>query len=164
MMRTKLRTEMKSLMISFFTILLCSSAIAQVDPVGKDRVAIGGYDVVSYFKGTPWKGNPLFQAVHKTVVYYFISEQNKNAFSAEPDKYLPQYDGWCALAIGAQKKKVKINPETFKITNGKLYLFYNTQSALSGTKFNSLEPWIKDEENLIKKSDINWVGMKGKKN
>jgi len=139
-------------------------ANAQVDPVGKDHVAIGGYDVVAYFKpGKAIKGNPAISAAHNDAVYYFSTEENRQAFMKEPEKYLPQYDGYCALAIGAQKKRVNINPETFKVTDGRLFLFYNSTHALSGNRFNSLEPWVKDENRLIQKSDENWREMKPKR-
>jgi YHS domain-containing protein len=151
----------------FFLILVIlsgvQSAYAQVDPVSKDHVAIGGYDVVSYFKpGKAMKGNSTINAAHNNVTYYFSSEENRQAFVKEPEKYLPQYEGYCALAIGAQKKRVNINPETFKVTQGRLYLFYNSTHSLSGNRFNSLEPWIKDEDRLIQKSDENWREMKPK--
>ncbi|SKC47962.1 YHS domain-containing (seleno)protein [Ohtaekwangia koreensis] len=150
--------------IAFLSLFSGSSAYSQVNPIGKDKVAIGGYDVVAYFvsgKATP--GDPKIKTTHNAVIYYFSTIENQEAFIKQPTRYLPQYDGYCALAVGAQKKKVNINPETFKITNGKLYLFYNSSHALSGNKFNSLEPWLKDEEALIKKSNENWVSMSKKK-
>jgi YHS domain-containing protein len=163
-MRTAMHATPGSLFfIILVTLLDAQSANAQVDPVGKDHVAIGGYDVVSYFKpGKAMKGNSTIQATHDNVIYYFSSEENRQAFVKEPEKYLPQYGGYCALAIGAQKKRVNINPETFKVTQGRLYLFYNSTHSLSGNRFNSLEPWIKDEDRLIQKSDENWREMKPK--
>ena len=156
---------MKSLLIALLLFCFSGSLVfAQVEPVGKDNVAIGGYDLVAYFlPGKATKGSPDFKATHKTVIYYFSTAANRDAFVTNPDKYLPQYDGWCALAVGQQKKKVNINPETFKITDGKLYLFYNSSHKLSGTKFNSLQPWVKDESNLIKKANENWPSVNSKK-
>ena len=139
-------------------------AKAQVDPIGKDRVAVGGYDVVAYFDpGKATKGNTQITSNYKGAIYYFATEESKKTFVKSPEKYLPQYDGYCALAVGAQNKKVSINPETFKITDGRLYLFYNASHALSGNTFNSLEPWIKNEAELIRKSDANWPTLKQKK-
>jgi YHS domain-containing protein len=139
-------------------------AFGQVDPVDKNGLAIGGYDLVSYFNSLkPSKGKPEFKTVRDGVTYYFINAENQKNFEATPEKYLPQYDGYCALAIGTQSKKVSIDPMTYKITEGKLYLFFNGQLAFSGTKFNSLEPWMKDEVGLIKKSDQNWPKVKTKK-
>ncbi|HEY9007686.1 MAG TPA: YHS domain-containing (seleno)protein [Ohtaekwangia sp.] len=140
------------------------TAGAQVEPVGKDRVAIGGYDVVAYFKNEKAvKGSPGITATYNQVIYYFANPANRDEFVKQPQNYLPQYDGYCALAVGAQNKKVSINPETFKVTDGKLYLFYNGKLPFSGAQFNSLEPWSKDEDNLIKKANANWPALKASK-
>jgi YHS domain-containing protein len=153
-----------SIIILLSLTLISVQVSAQVEPVGKDNVAIGGYDLVAYFlPGKATKGNPEIKATHKTIIYYFSTAANRDAFVAGPDKYLPQFDGWCALAVGQQKKKVNINPETFKVTDGRLYLFYNSSHKLSGTKFNSLEPWVKDEKSLIKKANENWPTVNAKK-
>ncbi len=155
---------MKTAIAILILTILSIQSTAQVQPVGKDNVAIGGYDVVSYFlPGKATKGDPDIKAIYKGVTYYFLTTANRDAFVLTPEKYLPQYDGWCALAVGQQKKKVNINPETFKVTDGKLYLFYNSSHKLSGTKFNSLEPWVKDETNLIKKANDNWPAINAKK-
>jgi YHS domain-containing protein len=144
--------------------LIRTGAYAQTDPVSNDGVAIGGYDVVSYFKlNKAVKGSGDFQYKFNDVLYYFSDEQNKKDFIAAPIKYMPQYDGYCALAIGAQRKKVSIDPNTFKVKDGKLYLFFNGKLAFSGRTFNSIEPWNKDEDILIKKSEKNWPEVKNQK-
>jgi YHS domain-containing protein len=150
--------------ISIFLMFVTTTlAMAQVDPINRDGVAIGGYDVVAYFKnGKAVKGDPAIHAEVNGANYYFSSEENEREFLSNPDMYLPQYDGYCALAVGTTGKKISIDPKTFKITNGKLYLFFNGKS-FSGTKFNSLEPWIKDEPNLLKKADDMWPVVKQRK-
>jgi YHS domain-containing protein len=154
---------MKIVALSFF-ILLSFQLVAQVEPISKDGVAIGGFDLVAYFlPGKATQGYAEYAFKYKGVNYYFSSVSNKNAFALNPEKYLPQFDGWCALAVGEQKKKVNINPETFKVTDGKLYLFYNSSHKLSGTKFNSLEPWLKNESKLIQKANVNWQEVSTKK-
>ncbi|MDG2432017.1 YHS domain-containing (seleno)protein, partial [Flavobacterium sp.] len=82
---------------------------------------------------------------------YFSSESNKQAFIKNPLAYEPQYGGWCAYAMGETGDKVAINPTTFKIVNGKLYLFYN--SFLN----NTLKTWNKNQADLNKKADTNWI-------
>lgn len=154
---------MKPIYVCFivFAVLITNCAFAQIEPVGKDHVAIGGYDVVAYFKiNKAMKGRADLAANHNDVIYYFSNLENQNAFLKNPTDFLPQYDGYCALAVGAQNKKVSINPERFIITNNKLYLFFDGPLPLSAKKFNSLEPWIKDENNLIKKADVNWQTLK----
>jgi hypothetical protein len=136
---------------------------AQVDPVDKDGLAIGGYDVVAYFESNKAvKGHDDLAAVFNNARYYFSSEKNLALFQSAPEKYLPQYEGYCALAVGTTGKKISINPEYFKVTDGKLYLFFNGRS-FSGTTFNSLEPWLKDESMLIKKADEMWPTVKQRK-
>lgn len=75
-------------------------------------------------------------------MYYFISKANKDEFLKNAAKYEPQYGGWCAYAMGANGEKVEIDPETFKIVDGKLYLFYHSFTN------NTLNTWNKDEAGL----------------
>jgi YHS domain-containing protein len=114
-------------------------------------LAIQGYDPVSYFAGSAKKGSPNFSLKHNGVIYRFISAKNLELFKATPSKYEPMYGGWCAYAMGATGEKVEVDPETFKILNGKLYLFYNAFFN------NTLPKWNKDEKNLMKKADENWM-------
>ncbi|MEZ0130129.1 YHS domain-containing (seleno)protein [Flavobacterium sp. LBUM151] len=117
----------------------------------EDKVAIQGYDPVAYFtKGKAIKGKQELSANYQGVIYKFSSNENKEAFFKNPSKYEPQYGGWCAYAMGSEGEKVVINPETFKIIDGKLYLFYNAYFN------NTLKTWNKDENNLKSKADINW--------
>ncbi len=118
--------------------------------LSKNSVAISGYDPVSYFNGKPKVGNPNNFYEYEGILYYFSSDSNKSQFVLEPSKYEPQFGGWCAYAIGDSGDKVGIDPETFKIINGKLYLFYN--------KFftNTLDMWNDDEAKLKVQSKINW--------
>ena len=91
-----------------------------------DGLAIKGYDPVAYFTSNKAvKGSKDLAVYSQGATYYFSSAANKELFKANPSKYLPEYGGWCAYAMGAKGEKVNIDPETFKIVNGKLYLFYN---------------------------------------
>lgn len=116
----------------------------------KNYVAIQGYDPVAYFEGKPLKGSKNISVYHQGAVYYFASEDHKEKFKTDPARYEPQYGGWCAYAMGANGEKVSIDPETFKIIHGKLYLFYNRFFN------NTLKEWNKDEQNLQSKADQNW--------
>ena len=90
------------------------------------RVAIQGYDPVGYFKqNKAVKGKAALATTYEGVTYYFSSPANKDSFAKNPAGFEPQYGGWCAYAMGSSAEKVEINPETFKIVDGKLYLFYN---------------------------------------
>jgi YHS domain-containing protein len=115
------------------------------------KVAIKGYDPVAYFKSNKAvKGKVELAYSHDGIIYHFSSKENKEVFAKNPADYEPQYGGWCAFAMGDYGKKVEVNPETFKITEGKLYLFYN--AFLN----NTLKDWNKDEKSLKAKADVNW--------
>jgi YHS domain-containing protein len=115
-------------------------------------VAIQGYDPVAYFnQNKAVKGNKQFAASAEGVIYYFYSAANKELFIKDYRKYEPQYGGWCAYAMGSSNEKVEIDPETFKILDGKLYLFYHSWAN------NTLTKWNKDEANLKSKADKNWT-------
>lgn len=119
-----------------------------------DYVAIKGYDPVAYFKSnSAVKGSKDLAVYHQGVVYYFSSVANKEDFKKNPSAYEPAYGGWCAYAMGAKGEKVSIDPETFKIINGKLYLFYNRNFN------NTLKSWNKDEEGLKLKADASWKSI-----
>lgn len=91
----------------------------------KKGIAIEGYDPVRYFKGKPEEGDEELTSSYKGITYCFVSPSNLAKFNAAPDRYEPAYGGWCAYAMGEKGEKVKIDPETFKILDGRLYPFYN---------------------------------------
>lgn len=113
-------------------------------------LAIQGYDPVSYFSGQPKEGKKELNAIFEGVSYRFSTAANLDLFKSNPAKYEPAYGGWCAYAMGKSGEKVEIDPETYKIIEGKNYLFYN--------KFftNTLPEWNKMEANLKKKAEENW--------
>jgi YHS domain-containing protein len=115
-------------------------------------VAIQGYDPVAYFtQNKAVKGKKDFAVNADGITYYFANAEDKAAFQKDWKKYEPQYGGWCAYAMGATGEKVEIDPESFKIANGKLFLFYHSWTN------NTLGKWNKDEVNLHAKADANWT-------
>lgn len=150
---------MKNVLVSVLALVVSTmwaSAQDQTDARKKefnldDGKAIQGYDPVAYFTaGKAVKGSKDFAVYHQGATYYFSSAANKEEFKKNPAKYEPEYGGWCAYAMGAKGEKVSVDPKTFKIVNGKLYLFYNRFFN------NTLEDWNKDESNLKRKADANW--------
>ena len=120
----------------------------------ENKIAIQGYDPVAYFtNGKAVKGKKEISASYQDVIYKFSSNQNKEAFLKKPSEYEPQYGGWCAYAMGNSGDKIEIDPETFKIINGKLYLFYNAYFN------NTLKSWNKNEAALKIKADSNWKNI-----
>lgn len=119
--------------------------------LGKNNLALSGYDPVSYFAGKePQKGKASFSAVYDGVLYRFSSEEHKKQFLNNPAQYEPQYGGWCAFAMGKNGEKVEIDPETFEVKDGKLFLFYNKYFT------NTYKSWLMDEDMLHRKADENW--------
>lgn len=116
----------------------------------KKNLALEGYDPVSYFDGKPKEGDEEIRVTHKGLIYQFATQANLGRFKTNPDKYEPAYGGWCAYAMGESGEKVKVDPETFKILDGKLYLFYNFWGN------NTLSEWNKNERKLKTSAESSW--------
>jgi YHS domain-containing protein len=148
------------MMKNFITILLIAISttfFAQEYNLKKGYVA-EGYDVVSYFSNTAEKGDKAYTAEFEGVKFKFVSKQNLETFKSSPKKYIPAYGGFCAYAVGAKAERVSIDPETFEIRDGKLYLFYNSWGT------NTFEMWQEEgAEQLKEKADKNWVKIKKEK-
>jgi YHS domain-containing protein len=122
-----------------------------------DGIILKGYDPVSYFTSAhPQKGDPKINVVDEGVKYLFANEANKTEFLKNKAKYTPAYQGWCATAV-AKGYKYDIDPENFKVTDGKLYLFYK------GWKGDAKKDWVKDEPAYIKKAEANWPKVRESK-
>lgn len=139
----------------FFSALLLSASLFSIaaqaiDPVYTKRgtdIAIKGYDPVAYFKESkPVKGNEQFSLKHKGAVWWFSSAENRDLFVNAPEKYSPQYGGYCAYAV-ARNMTASIKPELFVIVDDKLYLNY---SKAVNKRF------LKDTGKYIAKADQNW--------
>ena len=154
-------TSSRGRIITFLLIALLSVAFAPGSSraqgqearhanINKDGVILNGYDVVTYFLGTPEKGKPEFAVNHEGVNYWFAKAENREIFLKNAEKFVPAYGGWCAYAMGESGEKVKIDPQTFKIIEGRLYLFYNFFFN------NTLITWNEDESNLRQKADLHW--------
>lgn len=150
---------MKTLVLAIATLILSTvAAQAQSNPTVRKQqfnlengLAIQGYDPVAYFtQNKAIKGSAANAFTYKNITYRFATPANLKTFQENPEKYEPQYGGWCAYALGATGEKVEIDPETFKVKDGKLFLFYHTFIN------NTLPKWNKDENNLHRKADASW--------
>ena len=127
----------------------------------KDRLAIDGYDPVSYFKGGPKQGKADIAYDYDGVIYRFANSANLAEFKTNPAKYEPVWGGWCGHAMALRGEKVEINPECYKIVNGRNVLFFRTFYA------NALTNWEKElkttpEKTLMKKGDDFWTNILAK--
>ena len=114
----------RSILIICTIILLAlnNESYAQEYAYKKGEEAVGGYDITSYFDEELIKGTEKFQTLHEGVVYLFANESNLNNFKSNPEKYIPAYGGWCAMAL-CQGKLVQPNPKLYSIIDDKLHLF-----------------------------------------
>jgi YHS domain-containing protein len=118
--------------------------------LNEDNLAVQGYDVVSYFMGAPSKGKKANLYEYKGITYWFTTSENLELFKKQPDKFEPAYGGWCAYAMGESGEKVKVDPKTYKIIDGRNYLFYNFYFN------NTLIDWNEEEKTLKLKANSAW--------
>jgi len=126
---------MKNTFVIIFFLTAFVSNAQKNDYYTKKGFAVEGYDVVSYFEGTPKKGDKKITTEYDGVTFSFATKEHLKQFEGNPEKYVPQYGGYCAYAVAAKGKKVSIDPETYEIRDDKLYLFYNSWGT------NTLELW-----------------------
>jgi YHS domain-containing protein len=132
-------------------LVLSPAALAQKPEVFSDRSgAIRGHDPVAYFdqKG-PVKGSKQFSHPWRGATWHFASAENRDKFAADPERYAPQYGGYCAYAV-AQGSTADIDPAAWSIVDGKLYLNYSLRIR---------ERWNKDIPGYIRKGDANWPAV-----
>ena len=118
-----------------------------------DGAAVHGYDVVAYFTDSkPMKGDKQFLYQWNNATWYFASKEHLDAFKTNPEKYAPQYGGYCAYGL-CKNHKSDTDPNAWKIENGKLYLYYNKDVKML---------WEKSAMDNIMMANENWQGMKDK--
>lgn len=143
--------------ILFVLLFISTVVFSQQNYNTKNGFAAEGYDVVAYFNNIAIKGHKKNIATFDGVKYRFSNKENLTRFKKNPSKYIPQYGGFCAYAIGKNGAKVSINPKTFEIRGGKLYLFYNSWGT------NTLKLWTKEgADSLQKRADKNWELLRKK--
>ncbi|GAB3711004.1 YHS domain-containing (seleno)protein [Spirosoma flavus] len=148
-----MRTVLFQLIILFF--LSTATVFAQqVEVFATDNQAIRGYDPVAYFtESKAVKGSSDFSYPYKETTWLFASAANRDAFKANPDKYMPQYGGYCAYGL-SQGHKSPTDPEAWTIVDNKLYLNYNPKVK---TK------WVQSQAENIQAADQKWPTLKNSK-
>lgn len=120
----------------------------------KNGIAAQGYDVVSFFKGNPKKGDDFYTSNFKEAKYFFSSLENKKKFEASPEAYVPQYGGFCPIAM-AQNKEIRANPKSWEIRDGKLYFFTRMLFGI----IDGRRQWVKDPVTKKNLADKAWDKM-----
>ncbi|MEO6722963.1 MAG: YHS domain-containing (seleno)protein [Ferruginibacter sp.] len=144
----------KSIMFLIGGLVTCVHISAQSNIFIKDGKAINGYDAVAYFtESKPVQGKDELVYSWNNARWYFSSQQNLDSFKVVPEKYAPQYGGYCAYGL-SEGHKAPTSPIAWTIVDGKLYLNYNSDV---------LKLWSKDRLERIEKADKNWPEIKDKK-
>lgn len=137
-----------------FTVCLtaCTSKSNTAQVFATDEGAIQGYDPVAYFtQSQPVKGSKEFSFAHADQVWYFASAENLEVFKSNPEKYAPQFGGYCAYGM-SRGYKAKTEPDAWTIVEGKLYLNYNTDVRDN--------IWNEKQSEFIEKANTNWPSIK----
>jgi len=127
-----------------------SPAAINVDAKG---LALKGYDPVSYFTAkTPQQGKSNLSATHDGATYYFATAANRDKFNSAPNKYAPQYGGFCAMGV-ALGKKLDVEPMAYRVVDDKLYLNVNKDVQ---------KRWLDDVPGNLATAEKSWPGLKDK--
>lgn len=132
-----------------------SPVVARAQELNVDHsgVAISGYDPVAYFTtASAVKGSPEITVTEAGATYRFSTTTNRDAFLANPARYLPVYGGYCAYGV-AHGHKVDVDPEAFRVVEDKLYLNYSKDVQ---------KKWLADIPGNIQLADSNWTSLRDK--
>ena len=145
---------MKTFFLSALVSLLLSSCASKQPEIFSDSsAAINGYDPVAYFtEQKPVKGKSEFTYQWKDANWLFSSQQNLELFAKDPEKYAPQYGGYCAYGC-SKGKKATTDPDAWTIVDGKLYLNHSAEVK---------NLWMKQQDENIEMADKNWPEIKNK--
>jgi enamine deaminase RidA (YjgF/YER057c/UK114 family)/YHS domain-containing protein len=133
--------------------LMCAAAFASSARSEEAKLSIGGYDPVAYFTdGKPVQGKSEFEHLWHKLRWRFASDAHRQSFAKDPDRYAPQYDGYCAMGVSNDDAAHKdtIDPEAWAIVDGKLYLVHNQYW---------LAVWREHSEEYIKRANASWQAL-----
>src|SRR5574339_753246 len=141
------------LYINLAVLLIITSCSRQPEIYSNSNVAVNGYDVVAYFtESKPVKGSKDYSFEWKNAKWHFGSQQNLDLFKSDPEKYAPQFGGYCAFGV-ADDHTAPTQPDAWTIVDGKLYLNYNTDV---------MKMWREKKEEYIIQGNKNWPGVLSK--
>ena len=144
-------------MLAFAGVLFCNFGLVHAgEPINTGYfggIAIKGYDPVAYFtKGRAMKGSEKFAHTWMGAPWHFANARHRDLFAAEPIKYAPQFGGYCADGVAYGQSTANIDPEAWRIINGKLYLNYDKGAAAE----------LEEIPGQIDKAKANWPKIKAK--
>ncbi|GAB4496576.1 MAG: YHS domain-containing (seleno)protein [Saprospiraceae bacterium] len=147
---------MKNTLLFALSLFLASGIFAQTETKSVYATKVGaikGYDPVAYFtQNKPVKGAADITFEWNGATWHFASAENRDLFKGNPEKYVPQYGGWCAYGW-AQGYPAKTEPEAWSIVDGKLYLNYSLDVR---------SDWDKKRAEYIQAADKNWANARKK--
>ncbi|MEJ4087218.1 YHS domain-containing (seleno)protein [Galbibacter orientalis] len=133
-----------------------ASLLAQAHSYNTDEstIALEGYSPVSYIEqGKAQLGKKSYKATYNGLTYFFVNQEQQTKFKSNPQKYIPQYGGWCAYAV-SKGYKYRPNPKSFRVVDNKLYLFTVNVEA------DFVKAWEKEGKHKhITQADKNWKSM-----
>lgn len=116
-----------------------------------DKIALKGFDPVAYFADNkPRKGDPGITSKYQGVIYEFASKDHKAAFDANPTKYIPRYNGFCAFGV-SNGLKIDIDPHDYSIDDGKLNVFFSDDAR---------DTYEADYKNKSQEAEKKWPAVK----
>lgn len=139
-------------------LIMCSVVFAQdkmANNIDNSNIALQGYSPVSYLDlGLAQKGNKTYKSEHNKIVYYFTSAEQKTTFDKNPEKYLPQYGGFCAFGCYAGAK-FRVDPNKFIVEDGKYYMYLNN------VELDAKQLWLAENNHSKLKgvADKNWKNL-----
>ena len=140
---------MKKIIVLLALLLVSAQTFAEVSRIYQGRYsgAIRGYDPVAYFtESEAVRGTRKITYDYLGATWWFSSEENKKLFVENPEKYMPQYGGYCAKAM-SDNRFLKIDPKSWSIVNDKLYLNYSSKTRII---------WQEQQVQMISTADQNW--------
>ena len=139
--------------IMFLMMFVLPISVFAADPISTawhNNIAVKGYDTVAYFtQSKAVKGKKTFQVKWKGAQWRFASQAHLDLFNANPEKYAPQYGGYCAFAV-AKGQLAGIDPTQFTLVDDKLYLNYNAKIQ---------KQWLANRDPFIVQSNNNWPSV-----
>ncbi len=150
--RNLVRPPLILLLALIATVIGSAGPALAIDPIfNESGTAIRGYDPVAYFtEGEAVEGSAEFVTEYNGAQWRFASAENRDRFAADPEKYAPQYGGYCAWAV-ANNYTASTDPDAWSIKDGKLYLNYS--------KFVRAR-WAVDKSGNIAKANKNWPSLR----